>query len=47
MPKPDCPDCGSIGVNDVSENDDEYDYFCVICGGLFTEEEMEEEDSDG
>lgn len=40
-----CPDCGSEEMDteeDIAElaEDDEYSYFCVYCGGLFTEDEV-------
>jgi len=36
-----CPidGCGNSELDDVSENDDEFDWFCPWCGNLFIETE--------
>lgn len=42
---PECPTCGYHELdteenNDALADDEENDYFCVNCGGLFTEGEV-------
>jgi len=40
-----CPDCGTDldteADNDALANDPQNDYFCVRCGGLFTDAECD------
>lgn len=43
---PECPDCGHTDLDTEDNNaalrdDPDHDHFCVVCGGLFTEEEIE------
>lgn len=43
---PECPQCDHPELdteedNDALADDDQFDYFCVTCGGLFTEEDLE------
>jgi len=40
-----CPDCGHTPLdteegNEALATDPDNDYFCVVCGGLFTEAEV-------
>lgn len=40
-----CPDCGTEDMdteedNDALKHDEEFDYFCPFCGGLFKEEDL-------
>lgn len=42
---PECPDCGHPELdteenNDALADDPQFDYFCVVCGELFREEEV-------
>jgi len=42
---PECPTCGHPELdteenNDALADDEEFDYFCVTCGELFTEADL-------
>ena len=40
---PNCPECAIANtIEEAYQDAEDNDWFCITCGGLFTEQEMEE-----